>query len=161
MTRDRATVLLPGQGRQLVLGSSVQVSFKGDEAESDGRYSLSVATVGPDKPGTTPHVHREHDDLFFVIEGTLAFDVADETFEAPAGTVVLIPQLLAHRWWNPRSEPATFLYIHVPGHGFERCMRERAELSAEGRASPAAMAELGARCDVYFDEEILQSRYAG
>ena len=28
MTRDHATVLLPGQGRQLTLGSSVQVSFK-------------------------------------------------------------------------------------------------------------------------------------
>lgn len=40
-------------------------------------------------------------------------------------------------------------------------MRELALMSAEGRASPAAMAELGTRYDVYFDDEILRSRYAG
>jgi mannose-6-phosphate isomerase-like protein (cupin superfamily) len=155
---ERPIVVLPGEGRHLSLGS-MQLSFKADEKEADGRYALSVATAAPDDPGTSPHVHREHDDLFFVTEGTLAFDVAGETFEAPAGSFVGIPRGLSHRWWNPRSEPATFLNFHVPGSGFEAFVRQLAALSAEGRATPAAMSELGARHDVHFDQAELDSRY--
>ena len=85
--------------------------------------------------------------------------VADETFEAAAGTLVIIPRGLAHRWWNPRSEPTTFLNVHVPASGFESFVRELSELSADGRASPEAMTELGARYDVYFDDDVVRSRY--
>jgi mannose-6-phosphate isomerase-like protein (cupin superfamily) len=155
---DRAIVLLPGEGRHLPLGS-MQLCFKADEEEAGGRYALSVATAGADDPGTSPHVHREHDDLFFVTEGTLAFDIAGETYEAPTGSFVAIPRGLSHRWWNPRSEPATFLNFHVPGYGFEAFVRQLAGLSAEGGATPAAMTELGARYDVYFDEAELSARY--
>ena len=159
MTGDRAIVVLPGQGRQLTLGSGLEVSFKVDEAEAEGRYALAIATVGPGHPGTTPHVHREHDDVFFVVEGTIAFEVATEMFEVPTGTFVAIPRGLAHRWWNPRSESAMFVNIHVPDYGFESFVRELSRLSAEGRAAPATMAELGAQHDVYFEEDVLQSRY--
>lgn len=158
MSRDRAVVVRLGEGRALSLGPT-QLTFNADEAEAQGRYALSVATAGPNDPGTTSHLHREHDDLFFVTEGTLAFEVGDETFEAPAGTFVGIPPGLLHRWWNPRAEPVTFLNVHVPGYGFEAFVRELSALSAAGRATPAAMAELGARYDVYFDEDVLRSRY--
>lgn len=77
MSRDHALVLRPGEARQLSLGS-MQLSFKADGAESDGRYALSVATADADSPGASPHVHREHDDIFFVIDGTLAFTVAGD-----------------------------------------------------------------------------------
>jgi mannose-6-phosphate isomerase-like protein (cupin superfamily) len=157
--RRRVVVLGPGEGRELSLGEG-QLCFKADEIEADGRYAISVAMVAPDDPGTTAHLHREHDDLSFVIEGTLAFTVDDETFEAPTGSFVLIPRGLLHRWWNPSSEPAAFLNVHIPGYGFEEFIRELADLSAVGRASPEAMAALGERHDVYFDREALGSRYA-
>jgi len=156
---DRAIVLRPGEGRELGLGAST-LSFKADDAETDGRYAISIATAPGNDPGTTPHVHREHDDISVVVEGTLAYETGDEKFEASAGSFVLIPRGLRHRWWNPRAEPATFVNIHIPGYGFERFVRELVALSAEGRASPAAMAELGARHDVHFDEEALRARYA-
>jgi len=138
----------------------MELCFKVDDGETDGRYAVSIATVGGGEPGTTPHVHREHDDISFVVDGTIAFEVGEETFDARAGTLVIVPRGAAHRWWNPRSEPATFLNIHVAGYGFEKFVRELVDLSAAGVASPAAMAELGSRHDVYFDEAALHSRYA-
>jgi mannose-6-phosphate isomerase-like protein (cupin superfamily) len=150
----------PGEGRSLALGPGLQLSFKADEPESDGDYAISLATVEADHAGTSPHIHAQHDDVTFVIAGALAFEVEGEMFEAPAGTLVIVPSGLAHRWWNPRPEQATFLNVHVPGFGFESFIRELAGLSAEGRASPAAMAELGARHDVYFDRKALDERYA-
>jgi len=47
--RDRALVLLPGEGRQFSLGS-IQLCFKADQAESEGRYSTAVAAAEPE-PG--------------------------------------------------------------------------------------------------------------
>ncbi|HYA08064.1 MAG TPA: cupin domain-containing protein, partial [Gaiellaceae bacterium] len=108
MIRDRAVVVLPGEGRPLSLGAT-QLSFKADEPEAGGHYALSVAMAGPNDSGTTPHLHREHDDVFFVTEGALTFEIAGETLDAPAGRLVAIPAGLVHRWWNPCSEPATFL----------------------------------------------------
>src|SRR5205814_5202937 len=69
---DRALVLRPGEGRPLSLGS-MELCFKVDDGETDGRYAVSIATVGGGEPGTTPHVHREHDDISFVVDGTIAF----------------------------------------------------------------------------------------
>ena len=159
MGGSRAIVLKAGEGRRTELGTGLELCFKVDDAESDGRYSISVATLGAEHPGTTPHVHREHDELFFVIEGTPTFTVEDETFEAPAGTLVLVTRGSRHRWWNPRPEPAEVLDIHAPGYGFESFIRELAALSAAGRATPAAMAELGARHDDHFDVGALEDRY--
>ena len=118
MTRDRAIVVRAADARRLSLGS-MELAFHADDAESDGAYAIAFVTAGPSEPGTTPHVHREHDDVSFVIDGVLAFDVDGETFEAPAGTLVIVPRGLSHRWWNPRQEDATFLNVHVPGFGFK------------------------------------------
>jgi mannose-6-phosphate isomerase-like protein (cupin superfamily) len=156
--RDKAIVVRSGEGRELSLGAS-NLLFKADDAETDGHYAISLATARENDPGTTAHVHREHDDISFVVEGTLAFET-DEAFEASAGSFALIPRGVRHRWWNPRDEPATFVNIHVPGYGFERFVRDLVALSAGGRATAAAMAEFGARHDVHFDEEALRSRYA-
>lgn len=131
----------------------MELAFHGGDAESEGAYALASVTAGPSEPGTTPHVHREHDDVTFVIEGALTFDVAGETFEATAGTLVIVPRGLSHRWWNPREEDATFLNIHIPGFGFETLVRGLPGTSRE------AMAELGARHDTYFDADALRARY--
>ncbi len=132
----------------------MRLRFAADEPETEGRYAISVATVPANEPGTTPHVHREHDDITFVVDGVLAFDTDGDRFEAPAGTLVIIPRGLTHRWSNVSAEPATFLNIHIPGSGFESFVRELVD-------SPAgAMAEIGRRHDVYFDERVLRSRYS-
>jgi mannose-6-phosphate isomerase-like protein (cupin superfamily) len=157
--RERAIVVGPGEGRTLALGPDARLSFVADEAETDGRYAVSLAIARPGDPGTTPHVHQEHDDVFFITDGALMFEVAGEAFEAPAGTFVLIPSGLRHRWWNPGGEPSTFLNIHVPGYGFESFIRELSALSVAGAASPDAMLELGGRYDVHFDEDVLRERY--
>ena len=118
-------------------------------ASRDG--PIAVATARPNDPGTTPHVHSEHDDMSFVIEGALTYEIAGETHEAPAGTFVLVPRGATHRWWNPHPEPATFLNVHIAGHGFESFIQELSALSAAGHATREAMAELGERHDVYFE----------
>jgi mannose-6-phosphate isomerase-like protein (cupin superfamily) len=152
-------VLQPGEGRSLTLGTGLQLCFKADDPETEGRYSVSVVEVAANDSGTTPHVHREHDELFFVLQGTPTFEIEGETHEAVPGTFVLVPRGSRHRWWNPGDAPTRVLNIHAPSFGFEQFIRDLAALSAAGQATPAAMAELGARHDGHFDIGVLEDRY--
>jgi quercetin dioxygenase-like cupin family protein len=67
---------------------------------------------GPDDRVVTPHVHREHADAFYVLEGEMNFHVAGETVRASAGWFVLSPPGVVHGF-GPGS--ARMLNFHAPG----------------------------------------------
>jgi len=62
-----------------------------------------------------PHVHAEHADVFFLLEGTLEFRAGDGTVRLPAGSCLAAPPLLVHGFRNPVEEDAHYLNLHVPG----------------------------------------------
>lgn len=63
-----------------------------------------------------PHVHREHTDVFFLLEGTLEFRAGAGTVRVPAGSCVAAPPLLVHGFRNPvEGEDARYLNVHAPG----------------------------------------------
>src|SRR5688500_1735530 len=67
---------------------------------------------GPDDSVVAPHVHREHADAFYVLEGEMDFHVADATVRASAGWFVLSPRGVVHGF-GPGS--ARMLNFHAPG----------------------------------------------
>jgi quercetin dioxygenase-like cupin family protein len=103
--RDSRTVLLTVDFPQLVMTWS--------------RYERGQR--GPD-----PHVHREHADGFYVVEGELEFRVgpgAERVVRAPAGTVVIAPPNLVHTFANESGARAIYLNFHAPNGGFADYMR--------------------------------------
>ena len=56
----------------------------------------------PGERGPDPHVHREHVDSFYVLEGELVFGVGSrlDKVRAPAGTFVSVPQNVVHTFAN-------------------------------------------------------------
>ena len=91
---------------QALAGSTIRA------ARSD--LLLAEATLAPG--GTDPpryaaplHIHRTDDEAVYVLEGTLAFRVDEDTVTVPAGGAVLVPRGTAHTFWNPRPEPARYL----------------------------------------------------
>jgi quercetin dioxygenase-like cupin family protein len=65
-----------------------------------------------DGGGVAPHIHREHADAFYVLEGEMDFHVAGETVRASAGWFVLSPPGVVHGF-QPGS--ARMLNFHAPG----------------------------------------------
>jgi quercetin dioxygenase-like cupin family protein len=59
-----------------------------------------------------PHVHREHVDSFYVLEGTFTFDRSGEEVPLVPGDYGLAPALLVHGF---RPGDAHVLNIHAPG----------------------------------------------
>lgn len=79
----------------------------------------------PGEPGPDAHIHRHHTDAFYVLEGTLDFDLGREreTIRLPAGSFVAAPPDLVHSFRNDGSGRARFLNFHAPSGGFADYLR--------------------------------------
>ena len=71
-----------------------------------------------------PHVHREHVDSFFVLDGTFAFNRSGEDVALEPGDYGLAPPLYVHGF---RAGDATVLNIHTPGRYWVRVRVARKE----------------------------------
>jgi len=79
----------------------------------------------PHRDGASAHVHRQHNDLFYVLAGELTVLVGPDRVETPyrAGTIVLAPPLVVHGFRNAADEELRYLNFHAPGGGFAPYMR--------------------------------------
>lgn len=74
---------------------------------------VNAARVEESSPGTSWHIHR-FDQLYWVLEGTLHVEVADQVHDVPAGHLVVLPAGVPHRNWNPGPGPERHLAVLVP-----------------------------------------------
>lgn len=94
--------------------------FKADGAETVGGYSISEWWLEPNTTGPGAHSHPE-DDVFYVLEGTMAILVGEEWIDAPRGSFVLVPGGTTHDFENRSTARAGVLNFGYPGE-FERHM---------------------------------------
>ena len=99
----------------------MHAEFLADGTESEDRYSVSHWYVDAGKPGPGPHAHEANEELFYVIEGTMMFQVGEQHLEACAGTFLRIPAGVTHDFYNTSAGRAGVLNLFIPG-GFERNM---------------------------------------
>jgi uncharacterized cupin superfamily protein len=57
------------------------------------------------------HLHQADDEAFYILEGSLAFELAGRTVRVDAGGAVMIPKNTIHTWWNPTSQPCRYLIL--------------------------------------------------
>lgn len=139
-------VLGPGDGEKVEIAGN-ELLFKAESKDTGGSLAISEYTAGPGFDGPPLHLHREMTDMFFVLEGTLTFTLAaGKTFEAAAGTFVLVPPGNPHTFSNPGSEPARFLSLFSPG-GFEGYLKELATAMTGGDFDPAVAGQIASRYD--------------
>jgi mannose-6-phosphate isomerase-like protein (cupin superfamily) len=128
----------PGDGHT-VCAWGVTTTFKTRAEQTAGAWSLVEQSTPAGYRGAPSHRHV-FDEVYYVLDGCLAFRLADERVVAPSGTLVMIPSGTPHTFANPHGTPARFLVFMVPG-GFERFLEQMSDLA---RTSPrsAPMNEL-------------------
>ena len=125
-------------GKTLVDVPEATVHVLVDPPELVLTYMRSRTAGGPGR-----HLHREHADGFVVLEGEYAFELGDERATRGAGTAIVIPREVVHRYEHETTDQARFLNIHAPGMGFaEYLFGERAPEDADNIFDPP---EPGAR----------------
>ncbi len=94
---------------------------------TNGLYSSVECAVAPKVMGPPPHMHKELDELMYVIEGTASILVGDDIVEVKAGGWHLRPRLIKHTFWNASDKSLRFMdmYFNQPFEEFlERIYHE-------------------------------------
>ena len=69
--------------------------------------------LGRNLPGSGPDLHRHpYEETFIVEDGNVRFTVGEETIEATAGDIVVVPAKTPHKFANSGSEPLRQISIH-------------------------------------------------
>jgi mannose-6-phosphate isomerase-like protein (cupin superfamily) len=113
----------------------------------DQPLAIAESTVPPGFPGPVRHRHARMTDIFYVLEGELAFDLGGEWRILGPGSFVLVPPGVVHTFANRGSVPARFLNIYQPA-GLEQYLKEAVKRMAEGHPwSPDEMAKIASQYD--------------
>jgi quercetin dioxygenase-like cupin family protein len=107
----------------------------------DGALNATWSRFGPRREGADLHVHYEHTDLFYVLDGTftLRLGIEDRQVDASAGTLVRIPPRVVHGFRNASDGEVRFLNFHAPGRQFAeylRAMRDKRQFSYDQHPPP-------------------------
>lgn len=95
--------------------------------------------------GPPPHVHRDREELFYVLEGNYVFVREHSEIELAPGDSILIPRGMRHHF-RTLVAPSRTLILIVPA-GLEGFFREMGTEIAAGRTALAAMTALSDRYD--------------
>jgi quercetin dioxygenase-like cupin family protein len=89
--------------------------------------TITWSRYGAGERGPDLHVHREHTDAFYVLEGELTFAVGPdaELIQVPAGSYVAVPPNVVHTYVNDSSTGARWLNFHAADGGFAASLRAR------------------------------------
>ncbi len=146
-------VVEPGSGRVISV-PGVEATFKVQGDQTSGAFSIAEIVLLPGS-FTPPHVHQKTDEVSYILEGELGVMVAEEEFQAAAGSFVVRPKGVPHALWNLTDRPVRLLDIYTPA-GFEGWFVELARLfSATPPPTLEQLAEAGRRYDVILVPELV------
>ena len=127
---------------QVVMQGPLGVITKIPGTKTNGVISIVEHPVAP-RLLVPPHVHQDHDEWSYILEGRIGARVGDDEFIAEAGSYILKPRRIPHVFWNPDDRPARILEIITPA-GLEEMFAKFGGLGARGELTPQTMAETAA-----------------
>jgi mannose-6-phosphate isomerase-like protein (cupin superfamily) len=114
MARDKeAQLMTSGRSRYVIEierlpGGENARRFDGHEHGAGVSFFLSH-----NRPGSGPELHRHpYEETFIVEDGNVRFTVGDETIDATAGDIVVVPAETPHKFVNAGTEPLRQINIH-------------------------------------------------
>lgn len=113
----RPVVLQADEGR-LVHAFGDSILFKLTGAETAGTLAVGLDTTPPGG-GPPLHYHRNEDELFLVIDGTVSYCVEGTWTDLGPGGLAYVPRGVVHTFQNRTDAPVRHWILTTP-HGFER-----------------------------------------
>lgn len=113
----------------------------------DGRIGVIECLMPPAWSGPPQHIHRQHDETFYVLTGTVRFTTGTESMDALAGSLVTAPMGDAHTFANPdRDAPASLVCTVTPERyiGYFRELRDLTP-GPDGQLEPRQVLEVMSR----------------
>ena len=150
-TEDGSLFVGPADGKVLPNPIGGRMVVKVRDEDTAGAYSVHDNTIPAGSPGPRPHIHRDHEETFYVLEGELTVRVGTRTVTASAGSFVVVPRGVVHQPSNPGAQPTRVLLLFSPAgmdHFFEEAAEGRMPLQA-APTDPAVLERLEAFTEKY------------
>jgi pimeloyl-ACP methyl ester carboxylesterase/quercetin dioxygenase-like cupin family protein len=138
------SIIGPDDGEVLRLPGSVQMRILEDGRTTAHRLAIGEITLAPRSAGPAQHRHAQHDEGFYVVSGVARFTVADQSYDAPAGTLVMVPPGAPHSFDNPSDQTTILLNTFTPDL-YVSYFRDLQGLGDSGEMSTQAVATTMAR----------------
>lgn len=107
------SIVAPDGGEIIELGPA-RMRIMEDGGTTAHRIGVGEVTLAPHSEGPIQHRHAEHDEGFYVVSGRARFTVGRTDYDAPAGTLVMVPPGVPHTFANPGDEPVVLLNTFTP-----------------------------------------------
>ena len=108
--------------------------------QTSGTCSVLIAEFKPGE-GPPPHLHRDTDEYFFVLEGTISLVVDGKESTVASGHLILTPRGTTHSFKNIGTSTARLLEWTVPGRS-EPYFRAVYEMEVSGGLDPKRLVEI-------------------
>jgi quercetin dioxygenase-like cupin family protein len=99
--------------------------------DTGGLFSFFEVTTSPGG-GPPLHLHDDHDEALFVVEGRYDLRLGETTYVGEPGTLVFTPRGTPHKFRNAIDKPSRLFVIATPG-GHERFFEDLSALISSGQ----------------------------
>lgn len=140
---DQAYFVPSGSGDGFDLGV-IKMRLIVSKDDTNGAFAIAEFN-GSEGPWTIPHLHREMEESFYILEGEFTFTCGEKEILARPGSYVLVPRGTPHVM-RAGANGGRFLALMVPG-GLEGMFRELSKLPPDSLRDPEARAAVSARYD--------------
>jgi pimeloyl-ACP methyl ester carboxylesterase/quercetin dioxygenase-like cupin family protein len=132
-------------GGEVALDGPTRLRILEDGSTTAHRLGIAEITIAPHVAGPPQHRHGRHDEGFYVVAGTARFTVGEESYKAPAGTLVVIPPGAPHTFANDSDEPVILLNTFTPDLYVQYFRDLRAMVASGSRPTAGQVADVMAR----------------
>lgn len=124
------SVVGPDGGESIQLGPT-RMRILEDGSTTDHRLGIGEITLAPHTDGPPQHRHARHDEGFYVVSGLARFTVGTKSYDAPAGTLVMLPPGAPHTFANPTDGTTVLLNTFTPDL-YVQYFRDLRQMIADG-----------------------------
>jgi mannose-6-phosphate isomerase-like protein (cupin superfamily) len=140
MTKSKGIVVPPGGGKHMDMnapGRFAAVKLVGHETH--GSIMMFEETA---PPGTASwhHLHRDSDEVAWVLAGEFTFKIGEEISQGGPGTCAFFPRNVPHAWKNTGTTTGRVLFMYTPA-GAGRYIEDTAERPNLNDAEKAVLRE--------------------
>lgn len=124
------SIVGPDGGESIQLGPT-RMRILEDGSTTNHRLGMGEITLAPHTDGPPQHRHARHDEGFYVVSGLARFTVGTKSYDAPAGTLVMLPPGAPHTFANPTEGTTVLLNTFTPDL-YVQYFRDLRQMIADG-----------------------------
>jgi mannose-6-phosphate isomerase-like protein (cupin superfamily) len=112
--KTKSYVTLPGQEPvwNMASGRTAALKLVNDQT---GQMVMAFEEITPVGTETPLHLHRESDEVMYILSGEYSFKIGDEFITGGPGTCAFMPRGIPHAWKYSGTETGRAFFIYTPG----------------------------------------------